>query len=40
MKEMKPSAVIYTSKTGHTRQYALMLGEETGLPVYSYSEAV
>ena len=39
MKEMKPSAVIYTSKTGHTRQYALMLGEETGLPVYSYSEA-
>ena len=40
MKEMRPSAVIYTSKTGHTRQYALMLGEETGLPVYSYSEAV
>lgn len=40
MKEMKPSAVIYTSKTGHTRQYAHLLGEEIGLPVYSYKEAV
>ncbi len=36
---MKPSAIIYTSKTGHTRQYALLLGKETGLPVYSYDEA-
>ena len=33
---MQPSAIIYTSKTGHTRQYALLLGKEIGLPVYSY----
>ena len=37
---MKPSAIIYTSKTGHTRQYALLLGKEIGLPVYSYDESV
>ena len=37
---MKPSAIIYTSKTGHTRQYAFLLGKEIGLPVYSYEEAV
>ena len=37
---MKPSAIIYTSKTGHTRQYALLLGKEIGLPVYSYDEAI
>lgn len=37
---MKPSAIIYTSNTGHTRQYALLLGKEVGIPVYSYDEAV
>ena len=37
---MKPSAIIYTSKTGHTRQYALLLGKEIGLPVYSYDDSV
>ena len=37
---MKPDEIIYTSNTGHTRQYALLLGEEIGLPVYSYDEAV
>ena len=37
---MKPSAIIYTSKTGHTRQYAFLLGKEIGLPVYSYDESV
>lgn len=37
---MKPSAIIYTSNTGHTRQYALLLGKEVDLPVYSYDEAV
>ena len=36
---MKPAAVVYTSNTGHTRQYAFLLGEETGLPVYSLEEA-
>lgn len=37
---MRPSAIIYTSKTGHTRQYALLLGKELNLPVYTYDEAV
>ena len=37
---MKPSAIVYTSKAGHTRQYALLLGKEIGLPVYSYDEAI
>ena len=37
---MRPSAIIYTSKTGHTRQYALLLGKEINLPVYTYDEAV
>lgn len=36
---MKPTAIVYTSGTGHTRQYARLLGEETGLPVYSLAEA-
>ena len=37
---MRPSAIIYTSKTGHTRQYAILLGKEINLPVYTYDEAV
>lgn len=37
---MKPKAIVYTSKTGFTRQYAGMLGEKTGLLVYSLEEAV
>ena len=36
---MKPTAIVYTSNTGHTRQYALLLGEQVGLPVYSLEEA-
>ena len=32
---MKPNAIVYTSSTGFTRQYAFLLGEQTGLPVYS-----
>ncbi|MGN0583934.1 MAG: flavodoxin domain-containing protein [Ruminococcus sp.] len=35
----KPKVIVYTSKTGHTQQYAHMLGEKTGLPVYSLKEA-
>ena len=31
-------AIIYTSNTGHTEKYAMLLGEKTGLPVYSLSE--
>lgn len=37
---MKPTAIVYTSNTGFTRQYAQMLGGRTGLPVYPLQEAV
>ena len=37
---MKPSAIVYTSNTGFTAQYASLLGGETGLPVYSLEDAV
>lgn len=33
------TAIVYTSNTGHTEAYARMLGSETGLPVYTLSEA-
>lgn len=33
-------AIVYTSSTGHTAQYAGILGELTGLPVYDWKEAV
>ena len=33
-------AIVYTSKTGHTAEYAKILGEKTGLPVYSLKEAL
>ena len=36
---MRPSAIIYVSKTGHTRRYAELLGRAAGLPVYSDDEA-
>ena len=36
---MKPTAIVYTSNTGHTRQYALLLGEQIDLPAYSLDEA-
>ena len=36
---MKPTAIVYTSNTGHTRQYALLLGEQISLPAYSLDEA-
>ena len=36
---MKPTAIVYTSVAGHTRQYAFMLGEQLGLPVYSLDAA-
>lgn len=40
MKNNNPSAIVYTSNTGHARQYAQMLGEKTGLPVYSLEKAL
>ena len=36
---MKPTAIVYTSGTGHTRQYALLLSEQIGLPACSLEEA-
>lgn len=33
------NAIVYTSNTGHTKQYAEMLGEKTGLPVYDLKAA-
>lgn len=32
---MKPTAIVYTSNTGFTAQYAAILGEKTGLPAFS-----
>lgn len=36
---MKAAAIVYTSNTGTTAQYAQLLAQETGLPVYSSPEA-
>lgn len=36
---MKPIAIVYTSNTGFTAEYASLLGGETGMPVYSMEEA-
>lgn len=35
---MKPEAIVYTSNTGYTAEYAKILGEITGLPVYALNE--
>ncbi len=32
-------AIVFTSNTGHTAEYAKILGEKTGLPVYSLEDA-
>lgn len=31
-------AIVYTSKNGHTAEYAEILGRQTGLPVYSLKD--
>lgn len=36
---MKPTAIVYTSATGHTARYAAMLAEITGLPLYRLEDA-
>lgn len=36
---MKADAIVYTSGTGHTQQYAQFLGALLGLPVFPLSEA-
>ena len=36
---MKPSAIVYTSNTGYTADYPRLLGQATGLTVYSLPEA-
>lgn len=32
-------AIIFTSNTGHTQEYAQMLGKELGLPCYALKQA-
>ena len=34
------NAIVFTSNTGHTKEYAALFGEETGLSVYELSEGV
>lgn len=36
---MKPNAIVYTSNTGFTAEYARLLGAKTGLPVYDLEQA-
>ena len=36
---MKPNTIVFTSNTGHTEQYARLLGNRIGLPVFSLREA-
>lgn len=36
---MKAAAIVYTSETGHTADYAHLLAKKTGLPVYSLADA-
>ncbi len=36
---MKPTAIVYTSNTGHTARYAAMLAEATGLPAFRLEES-
>ena len=36
---MNTNAIVYTSNTGYTAQYAKLLGKKTGLPLYSLAEA-
>ena len=36
---MNIKAIVYTSNTGYTAEYARLLGEKTGLPVYSLEES-
>ena len=33
-------AIVYTSNTGHTADYARILGDKTGLPVYAMNDAL
>ena len=37
---MRPNAIVYTSRAGHTRQYAQLLGKQLRLVVYALEEAI
>ena len=39
MEKADVTAIVYVSNTGRTARYARLLGERTGLPVYSLAEA-
>ena len=36
---MEPKAIVYTSNTGYTAQYAALLAKKTGLRAYALNEA-
>lgn len=36
---MQPKAIVYSSNTGHTEQYARLLSEMSGLPCYCLQDA-
>ena len=37
---MEPKAIVFTSNTGYTAQYAALLAKKTGLHVYALNEAL
>lgn len=37
---MEPKAIVYTSNTGYTAQYAALLAKKTGLRAYALNEAL
>lgn len=37
---MEPKAIVYTSNTGYTAQYAVLLAKKTGLHAYALDEAL
>lgn len=37
---MKPAAIVYTSNTGYTQQYAMILAQCIDLPVYELQQAL
>ena len=37
---MEPKAIVYTSNTGYTAQYAALLAKKTGLRAYAMNEAM
>lgn len=36
---MEPKAIVYSSNTGHTEEYARLLSEKSGLPCYTFQQS-